>query len=100
VGDDNVPTRNLASYDRAAFVAVTKNQSQKIWALTVTNRGSTWSSFRQAEMLPDANDSPCAAGSLDEELQHATKELIRSDSDDPAREETVSEMMRARVTEI
>jgi hypothetical protein len=29
VGDDNVPTRNLASYDRAAFVAVTKINLKK-----------------------------------------------------------------------
>jgi hypothetical protein len=45
-------------------------------------------------MLPDANDSPCTAGSLDEELQHATEELITGDFDDPVREETVSEMVR------
>jgi len=51
-------------------------------------------------MLPEANDSPCTAGSLHEELQHATEELIRGDSDHPVREETVSEIVRARVTEI
>jgi hypothetical protein len=45
--------------------------------------------------MPDANNTPHAAESLDEQLDHAAEELITGDSDDPPlSEETVAEMLR------
>ena len=45
--------------------------------------------------MPDANNTPHAAESLDEQLDHAAEELITGDSDDaPLSEETVAEMLR------
>jgi hypothetical protein len=44
--------------------------------------------------MTDANDAPCIAESLDEQLNHAAEELITGDSDDPPlSEEEVVEML-------
>jgi hypothetical protein len=45
--------------------------------------------------MPDANNTPHGAESLDEQLDHAAEELITGDSDDPPlSEERVAEMLR------
>lgn len=44
--------------------------------------------------MTDANSNPCAAESLDEQLNQAAEELITGDSDDPPlSEEAVGEML-------
>jgi hypothetical protein len=45
--------------------------------------------------MSDANDDPCIAESLDEQLDHTAEELITGDSDDPPlSEEAVVETLR------
>ena len=45
--------------------------------------------------MTNANDDPCIAASLEEQLDHAAEELITGDSDDPPlSEETVVDMIR------
>ena len=50
---------------------------------------------RGKRSMSDANDDPCIAESLDEQLDHAAEELITGDSDDPPlSDEAVVETLR------
>ncbi len=93
MGDDkNAPTDTEAYYETIAsqeeiYLEETKEELRVI--LTSDDPMPS-----RDENMTDASNSPCTAGSFDEQLTHAAEELITGDSDDPPlSEETVAEML-------
>ena len=84
--DKNIPTNTEACYETVA--------SQEEICLEETEEELRAILIFDDPSPTDANNSPCIAESLDEQLNHAAEELITGDSDDPPLgQEAVVEML-------
>jgi hypothetical protein len=109
--DKDVPIDADGYYERVAsqeeiYLAETEEELRAIWisyhtspsrnssSISAENRGERNLDWGKRSMS-DANNDPCIAESLDEQLNHAAEDLIAGDSDDPPlSEEAVVEMVR------
>jgi hypothetical protein len=79
---------------RAILISCDTSPSQDSGSASANNREEQ-ELDRGKVAVSDANDDPCIAESLDEQLDHAAEELITGDSDDPPlSEEAVVETVR------
>lgn len=104
--DKNIPIDANAYYERVAsqeeiYLEETEEELRAILISyhisTSRNSGSTLAENRGERNLDwgKTNNDPCISESLDEQLDHAAKDLITGDSDDPPlSEEVVVEMLR------